>query len=379
MKCQIAGRSDDAEGNSATRRLAFVVGDTLGHFFPALAVANAYRRRLSDVNIVFFGPPNTGVELAERNGYRYCPVSGGQLARVGLAGRSWSALQTIIGLNEARRALRDLDTEMVVGFGGYSSGAVVLAGRILGVATAIHEGNVRAGLANRLLARFVHRVYLAHHALGRFPADRVCVTGWPIRPEIAALSTIGRSREGNRRLRMLVCSGSRGGTFLARNVPVLLGELVTRGFVVSVWHQCGDVTPEPLLEAYHRAGIDARVTPTIDDIAKAYHWADFAVVRGGAGTLAELAAAALPAMIIPLSDAAYDHQSWNALEFAAAGAALWTRESEFHSRAAAEQITEICSDPSRWASVSAAARRLAAPSAADAVVDDCERILSGQL
>lgn len=358
------------------RRLALVVGDTPGHFFPALAVAKAYQRRRSDVDIVFFGPPSADADMAARNGWRHCPVSGGQMARVGLAIRSRSAIRTLIGLIQARRKLRALNTEMVIGFGSYSSGAVILAGKTLGVPTAISEGNVRPGMANRLLASFVHRIYLARGAVGRFPADRVRVTGWPIRPEIAALSSEQRNRE-NGRLRVLVCSGSRGGPFFARNVPGLIADLRTRGFLVSVLHQCADNAPESLAQAYQDAGIDAQVVSFIDDIACAYQWADFAIARGGSGTLAELAAAALPSLIVPLGDAADDHQAWNAREFAAAGAALWMREDEWNSAKAAEQITSIISDASRWATLSESARRLAVPCAADALVDDCERVLNG--
>ena len=359
------------------RRLALVVGDTAGHFFPALAVAQAYQRRISDVEIVFFGPASVGAELARRNGCRYRPVSSGQLARVRGIARSSSAFRTVAAVLEAQRALRELHTQMVVGFGGHDSGAVVLAGKMLGVATAINEGNVQAGIANRLLARFVNRVYVSRSAMGLLPAGRLCVTGWPIRAEIAALSAAKRNGRYDRRLRMLVCSGSRGGAFFSLHMPALVRQLAARGFTVQIWHQCADVAEERVLDAYQQAGVEARVMPFIDDMAAAYRWADFAIARGGAGTIAELAAAAIPSMIVPLSDAAQDHQSCNAREFASSGAALWSSEGRWDSTAAAEQIANVAGDSSAWASMSANALRCAFPRAADAVVDECERILNG--
>lgn len=365
-------------GKIPVRRVALVVGDTPGHFFPALAVATAYKQRCADVDILFFGPPNESAALAARHGWQYCSVPGGQLARVGLGTRFRSALRTCVGVIAARRRLQAHETQMIVSFGAYAAGAVVLAGKTLGVATAINEGNVRAGLANRMLARFAQRIYLGQAATSAFPVHRALATGWPIRSEIAALSRMKRTRESGR-LRVLVCSGSRGGSLFAEEIPILLAELRARGFAVSVWHQCADVPAEPIAQEYQRVGVEAQVAPFVDDMAEAYQWADFAIARGGAGTLAEVAAAALPSLIVPLGDAAENHQLWNAQRFVEAGAALCLRENEWDTAVAAEQISNIVSDPVRWEELSAMAASLAVPSAADAIVDDCERTLTGHI
>ena len=363
-----------------TRRIALAVGDSAGHFYPALAVADAYARRASDTDVVFFGPPGFAGELAARHHCRYFEIIGAQLVRAGLGRRIAGAARTLAGVIVARRHLRVLKPRLVVGFGGYSSGATLLAARTLRLATAVHEGNVRPGLANRWLARIVDRVYVNHGEARQFLAPRsLRVTGWPVRAEVAALADVPRRPwRGDRPARLLVCAASRGGAFFAREVPKLLERLARLEIPLEVHHQSGDAEPLPIQRAYERAGIAARVSPFIDDVSAAYRWADVAIVRAGAGTIAELAVAGLPALLVPLADAADDHQTRNARAFAASGAARWAFEREWDAPAAAAQLAHLLSDSESYAAMSSAARRLATPGAADAVVDDCELLMRGR-
>jgi UDP-N-acetylglucosamine--N-acetylmuramyl-(pentapeptide) pyrophosphoryl-undecaprenol N-acetylglucosamine transferase len=357
-----------------------VVGDTWGHFYPALAVAEAFRRRANDTDVVFFGPRGLGAGLAARGGFRYRAVSGSPIARAGLTARVAAVGRTLAGVGQARRALRTLGTDLVMGFGGYASGPVVLAAGTLGVRAVIHEANVRPGLANRLLARVADRVYLNHAAAGRcFPPQRLRVTGWPVRADVRALADLPRDPPGRARpARIVVCSGSRGGTFLAREVPGVLARLVADGRALEVQHQSGDAAPAVISDAYARAGIVARVSPFIDDLPACYRWADLVIARAGAGTLAELAVAGLPSLLVPLADAAEDHQRDNAALFGAQGAALWTSERDWDAAALAARLAQVLGDPLTWSTLSAAARQLAVPDAADTVVDDCERLMRGR-
>jgi UDP-N-acetylglucosamine--N-acetylmuramyl-(pentapeptide) pyrophosphoryl-undecaprenol N-acetylglucosamine transferase len=359
------------------RRIALVVGDTRGHFYPALAVAEAFQSRAGDADIVFFGPRGLGADLAARDGFPYRAVSGSPLARVGPLARAAAAGRTLTGIAQARRALGALGTNLVMGFGAYASGAVVLAARTLGVPAVIHEANVHPGLANRLLALVADRIYLNHAAAGsRFPPHRLRVTGWPVRAAVRALADLPRGLPGRTRpARILVCSGSRGGAFLARQAPGLLARVVAEGRALEVRHQSADADPASIGDAYARAGIAARVSPFIDDFPACYRWADLVIARAGAGTVAELAVAGLPSLLVPLADAADDHQRGNASRFGAEGAARWTSERDWDAAALAAWLTHVLGDPATWSALSASARRLAVPDAADAVVDDCERFM----
>jgi UDP-N-acetylglucosamine--N-acetylmuramyl-(pentapeptide) pyrophosphoryl-undecaprenol N-acetylglucosamine transferase len=147
---------------------------------------------------------------------------------------------------------------------------------------------------------------------------------------------------------------------------------------VDVHHQSDDAPPAPIADAYARAGISAKVSPFIDDVPAAYAWADFAITRAGAGTLAELAVAGLPALLVPLADAARDHQRDNADAAAAAGAALWVSESGWDAADLSGRLVALLAEGGAWTRMAVAARRLAIPGAADAVVDDCEALMRGR-
>jgi UDP-N-acetylglucosamine--N-acetylmuramyl-(pentapeptide) pyrophosphoryl-undecaprenol N-acetylglucosamine transferase len=360
--------------------VALAVGVTAGHFYPALAVAEAYLRRASDTEVVFFGPRGFGAELAARHHCRYYRITGAQLARTGAGGRLIGTARTLAGIVQARRQLHTLKARLVIGFGGYSSGAILLAARTLRLTTAVHEANVRPGLANRWIARVVDRVYVNHAEAAQFlAAQSLGVTGWPVRSQVCALAEWPRqSWRGSRPARILVCAASRGGSFFAREVPALLERLASMEIPLEVHHQSGDVEPLPIELAYTRAGIVARVSPFIDDMATAYRWADLAIVRAGAGTIAELALAGLPALLVPLANAADDHQTVNARAFVASGAAAWAHQRDWDARAVAAQLAHLLSDSESFAAMSSAARRLAAPGAADALVDDCEALMRGR-
>lgn len=360
--------------------MALAVGDTAGHFYPALAVAEAYVRHASDTEVVLVGPRGIGAELAARHHHPYWEIAGAQLARVGAAGRMLGAARTLVGIAQARRRLLALQTRLVIGFGGYSSGAILLAARTLRVTTAIHEANLQPGLANRWLARVVDRVYVNHAEAAQFLAsERLAVTAWPVRSQVCALAEWTRPAwRGTRPAHILVCAASRGGAFFAREVPSLLQRLATLEAPLEVHHQSGDADPRPIQLAYAHAGIAAQVSPFIDDVAAAYRWADLAIVRAGAGTLAELAIAGLPALVVPLADAADDHQTVNARAFVASGAAMSAHESGWDSQAVAAQLAHVLGDAESFAAMSSAARRLAAPGAAAALVDDCEALMAGR-
>jgi UDP-N-acetylglucosamine--N-acetylmuramyl-(pentapeptide) pyrophosphoryl-undecaprenol N-acetylglucosamine transferase len=362
------------------RRIALAVGDTPGHFYPALAVVEAFQRRVGNADVVFLGPRGVGAELAARGGFQYRAVSGSPLARASPSARIAAAGRTLIGIAQARRALRKFRTNLVLGFGGYASGAVVLAARTLGVPSMIHEANVDPGIANRLLARVADRVYLNHAAAARrFPSRRTRVTGWPVRAAVRALADLPRDPlDGGRTARVLVFTGSRGGAFFAREVPGLLARVAAEGRMLQVHHQSGEAAAAALSDAYAGAGIGARVSPFIDDLPAAYRWADVVIARAGAGTLAELAVVGLPSLLVPLADAANDHQRGNAAWFAAEGAALWTPERDWDAPALAGWLAQVLGDPASWNALSASARRLAVPDAADTVVGDCEERMRGR-
>jgi UDP-N-acetylglucosamine--N-acetylmuramyl-(pentapeptide) pyrophosphoryl-undecaprenol N-acetylglucosamine transferase len=303
-----------------TRKVALVMaGGTGGHVFPALATARVLQRRGYD--IVWLGTQQ-GIEA------RLVPAAGipvEWLSVSGLRGKGAATLlaapfRLLVAISQAMRAIRRHQPRVVLGAGGFASGPGGIAAWLLGRPLVVHEQNAVAGLTNRVLARLARRV------LEGFPnsfgsgvrAERV---GNPVRPEIVAIAPPERryaGREGA--VRLLVFGGSQGAARLNAVLPAAIGELPA-ALRPAVLHQTGKHNFEETVQAYRARGIEADVRPFIDDMASAYGWADLAVCRSGALTVTELAAAGVPAILVPFPAAVDDHQTRNAQYAVQAGAA----------------------------------------------------------
>jgi UDP-N-acetylglucosamine--N-acetylmuramyl-(pentapeptide) pyrophosphoryl-undecaprenol N-acetylglucosamine transferase len=363
------------------RRVVLVGGGTAGHVYPALAIANAFQQDSASVEVVFFGT-GEGFEakLVPRYGYPLIVVRTTPIVGESLLGK----IRTVGGLGgavmRARRMLTEARPDMVIGFGGYASVPTMLAARSLGVPTAIHECNVIAGLANRILGRVVDRVYLGFEAAaGQFPARRALVTGNPVRPDVGALAARPHCPPPpGRPARILVTGGSQGSSFLNRQVPTLLSRLAAQGRSVEVLHQCGETDCESVRAAYRDAGLKATVTPFIDEMADAYQWADFAIACSSAATLAEVAIIGLPIIVVPLSTAAKNHQVSNATAFAQVTGSYWLTEENWRPEALARKINTLLCDEAAWREASGGVHRFATPAANRMLVTDCKSIIKAR-
>ncbi len=362
----------------AMRRVVLVTGGTAGHVYPALAIAKAYKQAVASIEVLFFG---TGdgfeAQLIPRYGYPLRVVRSRPIVGESLLGK----VRTVGGLAgavmRARQLLIEAKPEMVIGFGGYASVPTILAARSLGMPTAIHECNVVPGLANKMLGRFVDRVYLGFEAATeQFQAGRALVTGNPVRPDVVALASLShRPPSPGRPFRILVTGGSQGSPFLNRHVPPLLSRLATDGASLEVLHQSGETDCGIVRETYRDTGLKASVTPFVDDMAEAYQWADFAISCSGAATLAELAIAGLPVLLVPLSTAPKNHQVSNAAAFAQMTGNCWMSEDRWEADALREKIARLLSNPASWKDASERVRRFAKPDASRMLVADCEAII----
>jgi UDP-N-acetylglucosamine--N-acetylmuramyl-(pentapeptide) pyrophosphoryl-undecaprenol N-acetylglucosamine transferase len=365
----------------AMRRVVLVTGGTAGHVYPALAIAEAYKQAVASIEVLFFG---TGdgfeAQLIPRYSYPLRVVRSRPIVGESLLGK----VRTVWGLAgafmRARQMLIEAKPELVVGFGGYASVPTILAARSLGILTAIHECNVVPGLANKMLGRFVDRIYLGFEAAtGQFQTDRVLVTGNPVRTDVGALASRPHDPSSSERpFRILVTGGSQGSPFLNRHVPALLARLAADGASLEVLHQSGQADCGSVREVYRDNGLKASVTPFVDDMAQAYQWADFAISCSGAATLAELAIAGLPVLLVPLSTASKNHQVSNAAAFAQITGNCWLSEDRWDPDASREKITLLFGNQASWRDASERVRRFAKPDASQMMVADCEAIIEAR-
>ncbi len=343
-----------------------MAGGTGGHVFPALACAREFKARGYSVH--WLGTPR-GIEneLVPAAGLPLHSISISGLRGKGLLAMLKAPLQLLKALWQARRIVRELQPVCVLGMGGYVTGPGGLAAWLHGAPLVIHEQNAVAGTANRLLALFARRICEAFP--NTFTSNaKLCTTGNPVREELF-LETPRQPLSG-RQPRLLVLGGSLGAEPLNQLLPAALAKLPAE-LRPQVFHQAGRQHAEITAQRYRQAGVTAEVAPFITDMAAAYAFADLVICRAGALTVSELAAAGLPALLIPLPHAIDDHQTHNAAYLADAGAAVLLPQHKTDADQLAAQLTEVLMQPGKLKAMGATARRLAKPDATRTVVGIC--------
>ncbi|HEX6793094.1 MAG TPA: undecaprenyldiphospho-muramoylpentapeptide beta-N-acetylglucosaminyltransferase [Casimicrobiaceae bacterium] len=302
-----------------TATVMITTGGTGGHVFPGLAVAAILIARGCRV---FWLGTRDGMEA------RLVPAHGLDFESVSFRGIRGKGLRTLVlgpfallrACVDSVRVIRRRRPNVVLGFGGFASFPGALMGVASGKPLIVHDANAVAGLANRILAYGADRVLLGFpDALHSRHATWV---GNPLREEIVALAPPAQRFSGRSGpLRVLVVGGSLGAAAINSALPVALAA-IAREHRPQVVHQAGERHVESVRKAYADAGVGAECVAFIDDMAARYAWADLVVCRGGALTVAELAAVGLGAVIVPLPGAIADEQSANARFLADAGAAI---------------------------------------------------------
>ena len=361
--------SAGAGANVGGGPVLIMAGGTGGHVFPALAVANVLRTR--GVAVVWLGVPGSMES-------RLVPAQGFPIEWVRVAGlRGKGALTWVLAplrianaVAQAIGVLRRVKPRSVLGAGGYVSGPGGIAAWLMRIPLLIHEQNAIAGLTNRWLARLATQVLEAFP--GSFgPKVRASTIGNPVRENIAALEPPAQRFAGREsRTRLLVFGGSQGAQRLNAVLPQALARLAPESRP-QVIHQTGERGLGPTRAAYVQEKVEAEVLPFIEDMAKIYAWADLAVCRAGAMTVAELQAAGLGAIFVPLPIATDDHQTKNAAVMVAAGAARLIQERDLTPESLGDIIAELVADRARLLKMAEAARGARITDAAARLADLC--------
>jgi UDP-N-acetylglucosamine--N-acetylmuramyl-(pentapeptide) pyrophosphoryl-undecaprenol N-acetylglucosamine transferase len=379
-------------------RVLIAGGGTGGHLYPGIALARELQRRDPSTHVSFVGTAQ-GIEA------RVVPREQLPLDLIRVAGlKGKSRIERLQGFMllpiaaiDAWRVVSAQRPDVVIGVGGFASGPVLAIAALRGYPTMLLEQNAMPGITNRLLARVVRAAAVNFEAaLAYFPRTGF-VAGNPVRPEFfpaqneetndrftkpfgssdsaggASLAQGGPPRAA----RVLIFGGSQG----AHPINVAVVEAATRlaasGLRLAITHQTGERDLDMVRDAYQRAGLAARVEAFIFEIDGEMKAADVVICRAGATTLAELAASATPAILVPLPTSTDDHQRKNAAVIAKTGGAIVIEEQALKGEALTQALTELVTDPDRRARMSAAARTLARPDAAARIADRVEE-LSGR-
>ena len=363
------------------KRVILSGGGTGGHIYPAVAVAEALRRKWGDkVELLFVGAEGK-MEMEK------IPALGYDIAGLPIAGLQrrleiknllvpWKVLRSI---SMARRVIRDFSADVAVGFGGYASAPVLWAAQRMGVPTIIQEQNSYAGLTNKILARGARRICVAYDGMERFfPADRIVMTGNPLRGTFAAAAR-EKSAEALEfyGLRadlpvVLVVGGSLGTRSLNEMMKGWIARLDGDAPVQVLW-QTGKYYEAEMRAflAEHPAG-NIRQMAFIERMDLAYDAADLVVSRSGACTVSELCLVGKPTIFVPSPNVAEDHQTRNAEALVDKGAAVMVRDAEAVG-CGMDRALELLADKGRLADLARNISALGIRDAADRVVRQIEK------
>jgi UDP-N-acetylglucosamine--N-acetylmuramyl-(pentapeptide) pyrophosphoryl-undecaprenol N-acetylglucosamine transferase len=340
--------------------IVIAAGGTAGHVVPALAVADDLRQ--TGAHVVFLGGDRTETELVPAAGYELhqLPVRG--LSRSNPLKAIWAVVLAVGSVGKAWRLLGRLKPDAVMGGGGYVAGVVGLAAVLRRIPLVLTEADSHLGMSNKMLARRARRVCLAFELEGR-PQPRYLVTGRPV-PEPFTDRKAARKQfgiKGSEKL-VLVFGGSLGARSLNQAAVEAFADASFR-----VLHASGTRDYADLISAVSRPGYDLR--SYISPFGPALAAADLCVARAG-GSVFEIAAHGLPAVLVPYPHAAANHQTSNARHFVAAGAAVMIADDDLVPDLLREQVEALLGDPERLSSMAAAAAALARPDAAHRIATE---------
>ncbi len=346
-------------------RVLIAGGGTGGHIIPALAVARELVSRYS-AEVHFVGTAR-GMEsrLVPEAGFALHLVDVGPLKNVSLVTRLRTMLNVPRSVFACRRLIREFKPDVVFGVGGYASGPGMAAALQLGVPTMAFEPNAMPGLANRLVGKRVQAAAVNFPAAAKWFRSAE-VTGIPVRREFFILPSAPIAPP-----HLLIFGGSQGARLFNTTLPMLVTELLKAVPGLTILHQSGARSAEATETAYKASGADIsrwQVKPFIEDMPARFAQANLVMSRSGASTVAELAAAGKPSLLVPFAAAADDHQKRNAEEMVKAGAALMLQEQDLaNPENLLEALKQLLSAPERLASMAAAARTQAHPDAAERI------------
>jgi UDP-N-acetylglucosamine--N-acetylmuramyl-(pentapeptide) pyrophosphoryl-undecaprenol N-acetylglucosamine transferase len=349
-------------------------GGTGGHVTPALALAEQIRLRGDEI-LLMGSDRGLETKLVPAAGFELLALPARPLYGRSLIDRARAVPAMVNACWSAWKALGSFGADFVISVGGYASVPAVIAAVLRRVRIALVEPNAVPGRANRAAARVASRIFVQFEQAELVfsdagAADRVRRLGIPLREGlVAAFSGVEPRRTPEAPFRLLVFGGSQG----AHQINQAMIEAAPRmdPQSVEIVHQTGEADREQVEAGYRSAGLRAEVVAFESDMPSRYRWADLALCRSGALTVAELALAGLPSLLIPYPYAADDHQRANAAALVATGAARLLDDQPLDGARVSQALQELFASPEQLTAMSTSAVKLARPDAAARIIEDC--------
>ncbi|MDA8561543.1 undecaprenyldiphospho-muramoylpentapeptide beta-N-acetylglucosaminyltransferase [Gammaproteobacteria bacterium] len=356
---------------SKLKKVLIMAGGTGGHIFPGLAVA----KKLSDngVDVQWLGTLK-GLEskLVKDAGYKINFISISGLRGKSIKNFIFAPFKLISAIIQSIKIIKNFKPDIVIGMGGFVSGPGGLAGFILRKKLIIHEQNAKPGLTNQVLAKLSDRV------LQGFPNtfsenNFIVTTGNPLRQEVSDFISPEKRVKDNDKPHLLIFGGSLGARFINELLPKAIAK-IPEDIRPIVMHQSGIVDYNKTLELYAKYNLEAKVYPFIDEMDKAYSWADMVLCRSGALTISELCAVGLGGILVPYPYAVDDHQTANAKFMSDNKAAVLVKQSDLSLGMLVTLLKDLCGSRDKRLAMGKAAFQLRRVAATEKVLNICKEV-----
>lgn len=356
-------------------------GGTGGHIFPAIAIANAIKKRHTDADVLFVGA-NGRMEMTK------VPQAGYEIKGLNIAGFQRGALfknislpfKVLNSLLAAQKIIRDFKPNVAVGVGGYASAPLLFAAAISGLPTVIQEQNSFAGITNKILSRWAKKICVAYDGMERFfPAHKIVKTGNPVRASIvqsnidksAAIARFGL--DVNKPV-VLIIGGSLGARTINQSVEATIDKVAANN-VQLIWQTGKFYFDDYQHFAQKNSGV--KVLQFIDDMDAAYAAADIIISRAGALSIAELQIVGKPLILVPSPNVAEDHQTHNAMALVKNKAAILIKDNEAKFNLIPAAI-DLLKNEDLKSQLAANIQKMAVTDAADRIVDEILKCIESQ-
>jgi len=367
-----------------TRHIRLIVtgGGTGGHLFPGISLAQAMMLADPGCEVLFIGTERKIDKTALSN----LGFATRSIKSQGIKGKSFFAVlkalfQQPLALWEAAGIIRKFKPDLVFGVGGYVTGPVILAARLLGVTTCIHEQNSIPGLANKLLGYIANKIFVSLPGSEKyFPASKTILSGNPVRNTILKVSREAKPESGQESSTLLILGGSQGArrlnSLMLEAAENILSKISPPPFII---HQTGGHDKDHVQRKYVELGLNARVQDFFSDMAEIYSQADLIISRAGATTLAELTVFHKPVILIPFPFAADNHQEINGQYLVEAGAGLMFRQADLTGDKLGMEIKRVLEDKKLLTEMAENSGKVARPEATDTIINACMELLKNRL
>lgn len=360
-------------------RIIISGGGTGGHIFPAISIANAFKERFPDAEVLFVGA-NDRMEM------KRVPAAGYQIVGLPVSGfdrknlfKNVKVVRDLLkSLSLAKKTIKEFKPDIAIGVGGYASGPVLWQAASCGIPTLIQEQNSYAGVTNKLLAKKVHKICVAYEGLEQFfPAGKIILTGNPVRKDLEeatgkreeALAYFGLSPK---KKTLLILGGSLGARTINRSVQAELEKLLSSD-IQFIW-QTGRYYYEEIAAGLEKYKTDNWCSDFITRMDYAYAAADLVISRAGAGTISELCLLGKPVILVPSPNVAEDHQTKNAQALVDKEAAIMIADKEAEGMLISTAL-EVMRDEDRLHSLGQHCKQLAQHNSAERIVDEIVKII----